>query len=100
MDEPFAALDAMTRQVMQEELVRIQEESKKTVVFVTHNIEEAVILSDRIAIMSARPGRLKQLLINPLPKPRDAAVRQSVEFAQLKEQIWNVVREEVLKGMR
>jgi len=100
MDEPFAALDAMTRQVMQEELVRIQEESKKTVVFVTHNIEEAVILSDRIAIMSARPGRLKQLLDNPLPIPRDAGVRQSVEFTQLKEQIWSVVREEVLKGMR
>jgi NitT/TauT family transport system ATP-binding protein len=100
MDEPFAALDAMTRQVMQEELVRIQEESRKTVVFVTHNIEEAVILSDRIAIMSARPGRLKQVLTNPLPKPRDAAVRQSAGLTQLKEQIWELVREEVLKGMR
>jgi len=67
MDEPFAALDAMTRQVMQEELLRIQERSGKTVVFITHSIDEALILSHRIVVMSARPGRVKAILANDLP---------------------------------
>ena len=69
MDEPFAALDAMTRQVMQEELLRIHEASGKTTVFITHSIDEALILSDRIVVMSARPGRIKAILANPLPTP-------------------------------
>ena len=66
MDEPFAALDAMTRQIMQEELLGIHEASGKTTVFITHSIDEALILADRIVVMSARPGRIKAILPNPL----------------------------------
>jgi NitT/TauT family transport system ATP-binding protein len=99
MDEPFAALDAMTRQVMQEELLRIQEQSRKTVVFITHNIDEALILADRILVMSARPGRVKAILQNTLPRPRHVSIQLSPEFAALKGEIWNLVEEEVRKHM-
>jgi NitT/TauT family transport system ATP-binding protein len=71
MDEPFASLDAITRSVLQAELIRIWNETGKTIVFVTHNIEEAVVLGDRIAVMTARPGRIKEILAVRLPKPRD-----------------------------
>ena len=95
MDEPFAALDAMTRQVMQEELIRIHEQSRKTTVFVTHNIDEALILSDRIIVMSARPGRVKASIRNDLPRPRHVAVQLSPRYLELKTQIWGYVEEEV-----
>jgi NitT/TauT family transport system ATP-binding protein len=95
MDEPFAALDAMTRQVMQEELLRIHEQSRKTTVFITHNIDEALILADRVVVMSARPGRVKTILINTLPRPRRVSVQLSPEFATLKAEIWGHVEEEV-----
>ncbi len=95
MDEPFAALDAMTRQVMQEELLRIQEASGKTVVFITHSIDEALILADRIVVMSARPGRVKQVLRNDLPRPRHVSIQLSPEYAALKAQIWALVEAEV-----
>jgi NitT/TauT family transport system ATP-binding protein len=95
MDEPFAALDAMTRQVMQEELISIHEQSRKTTVFITHNIDEALILADRIVVMSARPGRVKSVIANRLPKPRRVTVQLSPEFAQLKAEIWGLVEEEV-----
>jgi NitT/TauT family transport system ATP-binding protein len=97
MDEPFAALDAMTRQVMQEELLRIHETSRKTTVFVTHNIDEALILSDRIVIMSARPGRVKVILENTLPRPRQITVQLSPEYLKLKSEVWSIVEEEVRK---
>lgn len=71
MDEPFAALDAITRSVLQVELVRIWEQTRKTIVFVTHNIEEAILMSDRIAIMTSRPGRVREIIAINLPKPRD-----------------------------
>jgi NitT/TauT family transport system ATP-binding protein len=99
MDEPFAALDAMTRQVMQEELLRIQEASGKTVVFITHNIDEALILGSRIVVMSARPGRIKAILDNPLPRPRGLAVQTSPDYAALKATVWNHVEEEVTRHM-
>jgi NitT/TauT family transport system ATP-binding protein len=95
MDEPFAALDAMTRQVMQEELLRIHEASGKTIVFITHSIDEALILSNRIVVMSARPGRVKAMIPNPLPNPRGVEVQLSSDFTALKSEIWSLVENEV-----
>jgi NitT/TauT family transport system ATP-binding protein len=95
MDEPFAALDAMTRQVMQEELLKIQERSGKTVVFITHSIDEALILSSRIFVMSARPGRIKAVIANSLPTPRRIAVQFSPEYGELKSAIWSLIETEV-----
>jgi NitT/TauT family transport system ATP-binding protein len=95
MDEPFAALDAMTRQVMQEELLRIHDESRKTIVFITHSIDEALILSDRLVVMSARPGRVKAILANTLPTPRQVSVQLSPEYAALKREVWSLVESEV-----
>ncbi|EDP62381.1 ABC transporter ATP-binding protein [alpha proteobacterium BAL199] len=95
MDEPFAALDAMTRQVMQEELLRIHDANRKTTVFITHSIDEALILSNRIVVMSARPGRVKAILPNDLPSPRHVDVQLSPEYADLKRQIWQLVESEV-----
>ena len=96
MDEPLAALDAMTRQILQDELLRIVEASGKTVIFVTHSIDEALILSDRIAVFSSRPGRLKMLIENDLPRPRKAEIQLSPQFLALKTEIWHAVQEEVL----
>src|SRR5258708_15268338 len=73
MDEPFAAVDAMTRQLLQDQLIRIVEETRKTVIFVTHSIDEALLLSHRVGVFSSRPGRLKVILENDLPRPRSAA---------------------------
>ncbi len=95
MDEPFAALDAMTRQVMQEELLRIHAESRKTIVFITHSIDEALILADRIVVLSARPGRVKAVLPNRLPTPRSVAVQLSPDYAALKARVWGEVEAEV-----
>jgi NitT/TauT family transport system ATP-binding protein len=83
MDEPIAALDAMMRQVMQEALLRIQEASGETVVFITHSIDEAPVLADRIVVMSARPGRVKAILPNTLPRPRHVSVQLSAEHTAL-----------------
>jgi NitT/TauT family transport system ATP-binding protein len=94
MDEPFGALDAQTREVMQEELVRIWQQDKKTVVFVTHSIAEAVFLADRIAVMGTRPGRLREVLDVPLGHPRE---RSSPEFVALERALKRVVREEAAR---
>jgi NitT/TauT family transport system ATP-binding protein len=99
-DEPFAALDAMTRQVPQEELSRIAREEKKTVVFITHSIDEALLLADRIVVMSARPGRVKSILQNDLPRPRTAALQLDPRYLQLKQEIWQSVQEEVEASLR
>ena len=95
MDEPFAALDAMTRQIMQEELLRIHAAERKTTLFITHSIDEALILSDRIVVMSARPGRVKAVVPNTLPAPRHVSVQLSPEYAALKRQVWALVEEEM-----
>jgi NitT/TauT family transport system ATP-binding protein len=95
MDEPFAALDAMTRQVMQEELLAIHDTSRKTIVFITHSIDEALILANRIVVMSARPGRVKAILSNNLPSPRQTSVQLSSEFTELKAKIWRLVESEI-----
>lgn len=99
MDEPFGALDAQTRTVMQEELLRIWEEERKTVVYVTHSIEEAVMLGDRVAIMTARPGRIKAICDVDLPRPRTLDIRMTPMFNQLTQQLWEQLVEEVNKAM-
>jgi len=97
MDEPFGALDAMTRQVLQEELLRIHEHSRKTTLFITHNIDEALILADRIIVMSARPGRVKAELCNTLPRPRHIDIQLSPDYARLKSTVWSHVEHELLR---
>ena len=95
MDEPFAALDAQTRDIMQSELLRIWQEAKKTVLFVTHQIEEAVYLSDRVIVMTKRPGRSKKIIDIPLARPRDYEMRVTPEFNNLKLSIWNELKDEI-----
>ena len=95
MDEPFAALDAQTRDLMQMELLQIWEHTKKTVLFVTHSIEEAAYLSDRVIVMSARPGHTKDILRIDLPRPRDYEMRLTPEFNEIKLHIWDVLKEEL-----
>jgi NitT/TauT family transport system ATP-binding protein len=97
MDEPLAALDAQTRAIMQEELLRIWEEEKKTVVYITHSIEEAIILGDRVVLMTARPGRVKSIYPVSLPRPRQTELRMTAEFNQLAQVIWGDLVEEVNK---
>ena len=99
MDEPFAALDAQNRVILQGELVRIWEQTGKTVVYVTHSIEEALLLGDRTVIMTAQPGRIKQVIDVPFPHPRNlVTLSASPEFGQLKLAIWHVLEEEVMRA--
>ncbi|SEJ07701.1 NitT/TauT family transport system ATP-binding protein [Azotobacter beijerinckii] len=95
MDEPFAALDAQTREILQAELLRIWDARKKTIVFITHSLDEAIFLSDRIAVMTHRPGRVKEILEVPLPRPRPAELRNSEEFVHLRQRAWEVLKDEV-----
>jgi len=97
MDEPFASLDAQMRELMQEELLRIWSQFKTTVVFVTHGIDEAIYLSDRIIVMSARPGRVKLEIKVPFPRPRHG-VRATPEFAHLREELWEILKGEIQYG--
>lgn len=99
LDEPFAALDAMTRQILQEQLIRIYEAQHKTIVFITHSIDEALMLSSRIVIMTARPGRIARDMPNSLPHPRDASLQLSDAYVTLKREIWDTVQSEVLKSL-
>jgi NitT/TauT family transport system ATP-binding protein len=96
MDEPFAALDAQTRDLMQVELLRIWREARKTVLFVTHQIDEAIYLSDRVLVMSKRPGRTKKILDIKLPRPREYEMRVTPEFNGLKLEIWNTLKDEIV----
>ncbi|HEX3864553.1 MAG TPA: ABC transporter ATP-binding protein [Stellaceae bacterium] len=96
MDEPFGALDAQTRGILQEELLAIWGMTRKTVLFVTHDVHEAVLLADRVVVMSARPGRIKTTLNIDLPRPRVAEVTRSQRFADHCQEIWELVREEAL----
>ncbi len=95
MDEPFAALDAQTREIMSVELLRIWEQDKKTVLFVTHSIDEAVYLADRIVVMSGRPGRVKEIIPVDLPRPRKLSIKDETQFVHLRRHIWDLLEEEV-----
>lgn len=98
-DEPFAAIDAMTREAMQSELEQFVSKTKQTVVFITHSIDEAIILGDRIAVISRRPGRIKEVLDVNLPRPRFSNdVKSLPEYAELRERIWDLVKDEARSG--
>jgi NitT/TauT family transport system ATP-binding protein len=90
MDEPFGALDALTREVLQDQLLQLWERDRKTVLFVTHSIDEAVLLSDRVVIMGTKPGRVKQIVPINLPRPR--------QLSTLRNFIWASIREESLEA--
>ncbi len=94
MDEPFAALDAQTREFMQAELLKIWSEARKTVLFITHQINEAVYLADRVAVMSARPGRLKEIFKVPFGRPRTLHLKRDPQFLEIEDAIWQLIEEE------
>jgi NitT/TauT family transport system ATP-binding protein len=99
MDEPFSALDAQNKLLLQEELLRIWEEHKKTVVFITHSVDEAVFLGDRIMVMTAQPGKVKTFVAVPLPRPRNIMeLQKSPEYGALIAHIWSSLREEVQRA--
>jgi NitT/TauT family transport system ATP-binding protein len=99
MDEPFASLDPQMREIMQGELLRICEAAGKTVLFITHSIAEAVYLSDRVVVMSARPGRIIADFVIELGRPRPLDARHAPEFLKHEHQIWELLKDEVLKTM-
>jgi NitT/TauT family transport system ATP-binding protein len=94
MDEPFAALDAQTREFMQAELLKIWAQSKKTVLFITHQINEAVYLADRVVVMSARPGRVKEIFDIPFARPRTLRLKREPRFLEIEDKIWKLIEEE------
>jgi NitT/TauT family transport system ATP-binding protein len=98
MDEPFASVDAQTRYLLSEELIEIWEKTKKTVVYITHSIEEAILLSDRIVIMTARPGRIKKTINNPLGRPRSTELITTSVYEALFRDVWSLLKEEVVKA--
>lgn len=100
MDEPLGALDAQTRLVLQEELLRIWEETRKTVVYITHSLDEAVLLGDRVEIMSAHPGTNKASFRVDIPRPRTIKTTTTPAFVKLEAAIWDVLQEEVRTAMR
>jgi len=97
MDEPFGALDAQTRGLMQSELLRIWQHTPKTVIFVTHDVQEAVYLADRVAVMSARPGRIKTIVDTKFDK-NDPDIFKAKVFVEKVDEIWHLVREEAIKA--
>lgn len=98
LDEPFGALDAQTRALMQELLTQVWEDLHKTILFVTHDVEEAIFLSDRVFIMTARPGRIKAEIEIPLERPRSYEVKATETFLKLKRQALTLIREEAIKA--
>jgi NitT/TauT family transport system ATP-binding protein len=95
MDEPFAALDAQTRETLQSELLRIWDKHKKTIVFITHSLDEAIFLSDRVAVMTQRPGRIKEVFDIDLARPRQPELRNTQAFVQYRQRAWEALRDEV-----
>jgi NitT/TauT family transport system ATP-binding protein len=98
MDEPFGAVDAQTRQLLQEELLDLWQRERKTVIFITHSMDEAVYLSDRVVVMTPRPGRVSEILDVPLLRPRIAEeVRCDATFAELTNHIWGSLKKAMEK---
>ncbi|BBL64209.1 MULTISPECIES: ABC transporter ATP-binding protein [Methanosarcina] len=102
MDEPFAALDAQTREVMQIDLLKIRDQTQKTVLFITHSIDEAVFLADRVAVMTARPGVIKTIIDIPIPRKSRLSndVRITREFIETRHKLWELLKEEVVKAQK
>ena len=100
LDEPFASLDAQTREFMQAELMRVWGETRKTAVFITHQINEAIYLADRVVVLSARPGRVKSLLPVAFPRPRELRVKRTPAFLEMEDHIWGLIEEEVRANLR
>jgi len=100
MDEPFASIDAQTRLLLREELLRIWERDKKTVILVTHNLEESVMLCDRVAVLSAAPGIVKSIVTIDVPRPRNLRSMRDPDYARCMEKIWDLLRYDVDKAMR
>ena len=99
LDEPFAALDAQTREFMQRELLRIWGETRKTALFITHDIKEAVYLADRVLVFTRRPGRVKTCVEIDLPRPRELSIKRDARFLEYEDQIWSSIEEEVHAGV-
>ena len=95
MDEPFASLDAQTREIMQTELLRIWEQGRKTVLFVTHQIDEAVFLADRVLVFGRRPGRIRETVEVQLPRPRALAMKRTQDFVAYVDRIWRLIEDDV-----
>ena len=93
MDEPYGSLDVQTRDLLQDELLNIWEKQKTTVIFVTHSIEEALYLADRVVVMSPRPGRITDVITVPFQRPRAEAVKTSPEFLTLRREIWQILKQ-------
>jgi len=98
MDEPFGALDSLTRSIMQDFLLEIWEEQRKTVVLVTHDIDEAIYLADKTAVMTAHPGRIREVIEVTLPRPRRYEMRSEAPFIELRDHVTEIVRTEAIKG--
>ena len=99
MDEPFGAVDALTRQALQNDLLELWQKERKTVVFITHDIEEAIQLSDRVGIMGARPGKIERILEVDFPRPRDPrSIRQDPKFGEMVAEVWNML-EGIIRNM-
>jgi NitT/TauT family transport system ATP-binding protein len=100
MDEPLGSLDEQTKMVIQDDLLHLWEGSRKTVIFITHSLDEAIVLGDRVAVMSHRPGRIKAIFDIALPRPRNALeLRNNPDFIAARGEVWDALREEVLSAM-
>ena len=101
MDEPFASVDAQTREILQEQLLQIWETHRRTMVFITHSIEEAILLGDRVAVLSTRPGRVKEIIDIPFGHPRNIGeIFSDDRFAELRNRVWNKLRDEASAELR
>jgi NitT/TauT family transport system ATP-binding protein len=98
MDEPFGSLDAQTKLILQEELLRIWRENQKCIIYVTHDIEEAIFLGDRVLVMTARPGHIREEIPIPFNRPRDLSIKEQPDFTKMKGHIWKILEEEVRKS--